>query len=142
MRERRGRWAALLTILAGTLLAAGHFSAASHWMSFVELVGRFVPMNLVLRGVFLTILVVASFGGLVVILAGLLILAGRDISAKLLILLGTGFGLVSFIVALSLAIYRGDLPVQGSNALIVVAIGMTVAARVMLRNPTKRRKRA
>lgn len=141
MREQRRRWAALLAVLAGTLLAAGHFSAASYWISFVELVARFVPMNLVLRVVFLAVVVVAAFGGFAVIFGGLLILGRRDLSAKLLILLGTGFGLVSFAVAISLAIYRGDLPVQGSNVLIIIAIGMSVAARVMLREPRTSRKR-
>ncbi len=141
MRERRRRSAALLSILAGALLAAGHFSGAPHWVSFLELVARFIPMNLVLRGVFVAVLVVASFGGIAVILGGLLILGRRDLLAKLLILLGTGFGLVSFVVAISLAVYRGDLPVYGGNALIVIAIGMSVAARVILREPRTSRKR-
>ncbi len=141
MWDRRRKTAAFLAILAGTLLQAGHFSAVTHWLDFIELVTRFIPMNPLLRGVFTVVILIASLGGIAVILGGLLILWRRALVARLLILFGTGFGLVSFLVTVMLVIYRGDLPVLGSNLLIVLAVGLSVAARWLLRGSSPRRNR-
>ncbi len=141
MRDRRRRRAAFLAILAGALLEAGHFNAVTHWLDFIELITRFIPMNPLLRGVFMVIILIASLGGIAVILGGLLILWRHALPARLLILFGTGFGLISFFVTIMLVIYRGDLPVLGSNVLIVLAVGMSVAARWLLREPRANRKR-
>lgn len=124
---------AFLAFLSGTLLMAGHFSGAPYWLDLLEAVARFVEVTPLLRVLFLAILAVASLGGLAVVAGGLLILEERLLWAKLLILLGTGFGLLSFAFALVLLILRGDLPVIGHPVVSIVGVGLSVAARLRAR---------
>lgn len=134
------RQAAFLALLSGALLMAGHFSGAPYWRDLLLAVARFVEVGPLLRALFFTILAVASFGGAVVILGGLLILEGRLLTAKLLILLGTGFGLLSFVFGLALLLLRGDLPVAGNSGVVLVGVGLSVAARLRARGRRYRKR--
>ncbi len=131
MVARVKRQASFLAVISGSLLLAGHFSGASRWEAIVGVLGQFVEITLPLQIAFLVIIAVSSLGGAIVILGGLLILEDRTRLAKLLILLGTGFGIISFFLVLGLAAFRGDLPVASTPLVVVVGIGLSIAARLL-----------
>ncbi len=133
MVKRNLRQGAFLAFLSGTLLMAGHFSGAPYWRDLLEAVARFVEVTPLLRALFLAVLAVASLGGLAVVAGGLLILEKRLLPAKILILLGTGFGLLSFVAGLVLLVLRGDLPVAGHPVVVLVGVGLSVVARFRAR---------
>ncbi|MCJ2519782.1 MAG: hypothetical protein LN412_02390 [Candidatus Thermoplasmatota archaeon] len=133
MVSRVKRKASLLALLSGSLLLAGHFSGAARWSIVIGIVSSFVTVTPLLRFLFLAIIWISSLGGAAVILGGLLVLEERILLAKLLILLGTGFGIVSFVIVLVLAIYRGDLPVASGPFVVMAGIGLSIAARFLMR---------
>ncbi|MFQ5837520.1 MAG: hypothetical protein ACE5HJ_01890 [Thermoplasmata archaeon] len=130
----KGRRASFLAVLSGSLLLAGHFSGASRWQAVIDTISGFIEVTLFLRYLFLAIIVIASAGGASVILGGLMILEGRVLLARLLILLGTGFGLVSFLMVLSLAVIGGDLPMAGGTVVVLIGIGLSILARFHARD--------
>ncbi len=133
MANKRMRQASFLAILSGALLLAGHISGAVYWRELLQGLARFIQVGPLLHWVFVSIVAVASLGGAIVVLGGLLILEGRPLTARVLILLGTGFGIISFLLALTLMLIRGDLPVAGNPVVVMVAIGLSVAARLRAR---------
>jgi hypothetical protein len=134
MPGRSRRRAAFLAVLSGSILLAGHFSAATRWRSFIDVIEGFVEVTPALRVLFLAVILIASAGGATVILGGLLIIEGRILLARLLILLGTGFGLFSFLLALILAGYRGDLGASSRAVAVLSGIGLSVLARYLARD--------
>lgn len=133
LKERRRRQAAFLAVLSGVLLLAGHFSGAAQWEQMLRTAARFVPVTLPVRLLFLAVLFVASVGGGLVVTAALLILQGRLLLGRLLILLGTGFGIVSFLYVLAVAIVEGDLLQTRNSVVVAVGVGLSVAARLRAR---------
>lgn len=130
---RRKRRAAFLAVLSGSILMAGHFSSVNRWEDVLGVMGDFVGTGALVRVGFWVLLALASLGGLAVILGGLLILNDRLLLAKTLILLGTGFGLISFLLILALVVYRGNLPVTGNSLILLAALGLSIVARIEAR---------
>ncbi len=130
MVPRKRRHASFLAVLSGSMLMAGHFSGASRWRDVIGWISDFIEVSPILRLTFLAIISISSLGGAAVILGGLLIFENRTLLGRLLILLGTGFGVVSFLLVLGLLAFRGNLPVAGSSLFVLIGIGLSIVARV------------
>lgn len=129
MKDRRREGAGFLALVSGALLLAGHFSGAAQWEALLALLDRFVDLTPPVRLLFLAVLAVASLGGVAVLAGGVLILEERLLLGRLLILLGTGVGLLSFLLFLGPALLEGSLLALGSSGVVAVGIGLSIAAR-------------
>jgi len=142
MRGRRLKGndrAAILAVIAGVLfLLVGWTGARSVGHFFALLVEIFGPRPLLLA-VALVFVSIASLGGIAVFIGGWLFHRDRVRPGKILILLGTGAGLVSFILYSILLILRpGQILAQEGVVPVMVGIILTVAARAKARPVAQR----
>lgn len=127
--RRAGGWA----ILGGVLLELGHFSGVGFWAAILRLLTSRFPGNVVIGGVGLVILLIASLGGIAVIIAGVLLLRGHARTARWLIGFGAGFGLLSFLIYLGSSILQGDALLSFNTTIVLVGLFLAIYARGMAR---------
>lgn len=100
MSRKINQEAGLYAILGGVLMLIAGTTGASTWAQIGEIVIDITEMQF-LGIVFQILVMIGSFGGLVVILGGLLIhgmLAESVLGGKILITIGAGFSLISLII--------------------------------------------
>lgn len=122
----RNRTAFLLALIGGIclLIAGVSGGVAIYAFAFAEISAHFPQLTSVL-GILLAVLtLIASFGGVAVIVGGIMILGGRITSGKLFIGLGAGFGIFSIIVGLATGLAQGWGLV--ASAVAVFAAGQTI----------------
>ena len=136
---RRNDKAAILAIMAGVLfLLVGYTGArgVDHFFGlFVDVFGP-VPG---LRVVAFVLVSIASLGGIVVLIGAWLFHRDQFWSGQLLILLGTGAGLISLILFLVLLVTRpGRILAHETAVPVLIGVVLSVSARVIARPPARR----
>jgi len=103
------RFAFLLALVAGILmiLAGMTGSVGILGLAFAELQAHFPQYANIIGLVLMILTVIASFGGIAVIIGGFLVLGGRVTTGKLLIGLGAGIGLITVVIGLVSGLVQG-----------------------------------
>lgn len=96
-------------IAAGFLLLISGTSGLATWQTIKEFVLTFIIDNLYVQYGFAFLILIASLGGLSVIIGGLLIGAKRVTTGKIIIGIGAGMGLLGFLISLLIAIAQESL---------------------------------
>lgn len=130
----RLRRAAGWAILGGVLLEFGHFSAIGLWQSILSLLLSLFPRAAaIIRVLGLPILLVASLGGLAVIIAGVLFLRGHTATGRLLIGFGAGFSILSFLIYLAFAVVGRSVVLSGNTVVVLAGLLLAIYARGLAR---------
>lgn len=94
MNEKQSFRVLILSLISGILLLVSGTTGAAAWSRLGELVVVVVPLDLV-KTLFVVLVFVASFGGIVVLLGGYALYKQNVWLGSLLITLGTGTGMVT-----------------------------------------------
>ena len=101
----------------------------------METIKSFVTENVVdneaVQIAFIVLVLVASLGGIAVIVGGLLIDKGKVGAGKLLITLGTGLGLIGLLVSLAVAVKEESLTVGGFLSVGAIGVILSIVARAV-----------
>ena len=128
MLKKSNKTAKRLAIISGILL----FISGINGVGFVELVGRLVATyisdNTVIMTAFAVLILIASFGGITVIVGGILIGRGRTTTGKILVRLGSGVGILSLIGHVFLAIYSQNASIASFLSIGMMGIILAVIA--------------
>ena len=121
----------IIAIVAGILLLIAGLSG----MAAMETIKSFVTENVVdneaVQIAFIVLVLVASLGGIAVIVGGLLIDNGKVGTGKLLICLGAGLGLIGLIVSLAVAVKEESLTVGGFLSVGAIGVILSIVARAV-----------
>lgn len=121
--------ATILAAVSGILLLLSGVTGASQWrrtFAFLEIVLGPSVVLFVVRVIFVAL---GSVGGIFVLLGAYAFREKRIRLGKVLILLGTGFTLVSLILYVILQLQHGDLPFVGAGALGATGVVLSIVAR-------------
>lgn len=102
MAEIRNKLAMYLALVGGVLLLGVGLTGAATWETIQNFVGTIIGDHWALSLLFQILIIIASLGGLAVIIGGVLIGRGRTLPGKILIKLGTGVGLIGLLLAIAL----------------------------------------
>ena len=121
----------IIAMVAGILLLIAGLSG----MAAMETIKSFVTENVVdneaVQIAFIVLVLVASLGGIAVIVGGLLIDKGKVGAGKLLITLGTGLGLIGLLVSLAVAVKEESLTVGGFLSVGAIGVILSIVARAV-----------
>ena len=128
----RNTVAMYLAIVAGVLLLGAGVTGVATWETIRSFVISFLGSHWVLIFLFQVLIFIASLGGVAVICGGVLIGAGRTSIGKLLILLGTGVGLIGLLLAVALPWFQqGGTTLALGTSTGTVGIVLSIAARII-----------
>jgi ABC-type multidrug transport system fused ATPase/permease subunit len=109
----------ILLLIAGVAGGVGVYAIAFTWIE------AHIPSLTNVLGILLAVLtIIASLGGVAVIVGGIMILGGRITSGKLFIGLGAGVGIFGIIIALTTGLVQGLSFIASAEA--VFATGQTL----------------
>jgi ABC-type multidrug transport system fused ATPase/permease subunit len=122
----RQRTAFLLALAGGIcmLVAGVSGGVAIYAFAFNQISAELPQLATVLGYLLAALTIIASLGGIAVIVGGIMILGGRITSGKLFIGLGAGFGIFSVIVGLATGLAQGWGLVASAEA--IFATGQTL----------------
>jgi hypothetical protein len=122
----RLRTAFLLALVGGILLLVAGVSGGVgiYAFAFAEISSLYPSLASVLGALLAVLTVIASFGGVAVIVGGILILGSRVTTGKLFITLGAGVGIFGIIIGLATGLAQGWGLV--ASAMAVFATGQTL----------------
>ncbi len=121
--------AGVLAIVGGILLFAGQFTGAARWAALRDTLAELIEITPPIETLFFVIIGIASLGGIVAILAGVLLLRGQSALPRLLILLSIGFGILGFLFYIVPQVLEGAFPLIGESVLVTVGIALALGAR-------------
>ncbi len=110
------------------MLIAG-ISGAASWDRVLDFVQRRLGGEGGLRIVAYLLVAIASLGGLLVILATILVSNDRVRSGRALIWLGTGFGLIGLALFMLVHLERQELPFASGIGLGAIGVILSIVAR-------------
>ena len=125
--KKSNKTAKRLAIIAGILLLLSGITG----VGFIERIGWFVSTittNYLVMLSFTILLLIASFGGLTVIVGGILIGRSKVTLGIILIRLGSGVGILSLIAQAFLAIYSKNLSITSITSIAAIGIILSVIA--------------
>ena len=119
-----------LSIISGLLLVLSGTTGIATWSRIAGIVLNVVDME-PLRIAFIIIMIMASLGGITVIIGGYLIMRRYDRAGGLLVLVGSGSGIISLSINMVLAFITGDLTFGWFLSSATLGIILAVAVQVM-----------
>jgi len=132
MVKTRYKTAAMIAIVAGLLLLVSGIAGAGTWRSvkdgFEENVMELDPT---MELVFNIVIALGALGGLLVIFAGMMLMKGLKRTARILITIGVGIGLIGLIIALLVAMHDGTTASFLSPSTGLIGIVLSIVARMM-----------
>jgi signal transduction histidine kinase len=137
----RNRTAAIIAIIGGILLLIGGSTGMAGFLSELsniiqDLLGG---ENQVVATIFWILIIIATLGGLAVIIGGLLIYKNHIIIGKILITLGAGMGIIGLIISLISALAQGE-SIQFFSWLTTSFLGVGIVLTLVARFMAKREK--
>ena len=127
----RNKKAMIIAIIAGILLLIAGINGIATWETIKDFVLDNIGENEVIEIIFVILILIASLGGLAVIIGGLLFGKDKVRTGKLLIALGAGLGIIGLIVSIVIAIYE-ESPIIGSFFSIgAIGLIMSIIARMI-----------
>jgi len=132
MTKTRYKTAAMLAIVAGLLLLVSGIAGAGTWQSVKEgFEENVMELDSTMELVFNIVIALGALGGLLVIFAGLLLMRGLKRTARILITIGVGIGLIGFIIALLVAVHDGTTLSFLSPSTGLIGVVLSIVARMM-----------
>ena len=132
MTKTRYKTAAMLAIVAGLLLLVSGIAGAGTWQSVKDgFEENVMELDSTMELVFNIVIALGALGGLLVIFAGLLLMKGLKRTARILITIGVGIGLIGFIIALLVAMHDGTTVSFLSPSTGLIGIVLSIVARMM-----------
>ena len=129
-RKEANRKAGALAIVAGIFLLVEGLTGAAAWQAVKDYVTATFPGNASMELVFGILILLASIGGILVIIGGGLFMKEKVGGGKALILLGVGMGLIGLIITLLVVMEGKETLHLASIGLGFVGIVLSVAARM------------
>lgn len=127
--------AAIIAIIAGILLIVAGVSGATRWDRLEDFVKELFGGNILIKLIFYIFVALGSLGGLLVIIGGLLMKSDRVGGGKALILIGTGFGIITLLVVIAMHLRRGEVPFASGIGPGAVGIILSIVARFKAQVP-------
>jgi hypothetical protein len=124
--------AAVVAWAGGVLMVIAGVSGASTWKTLRSVVERLIGQGFAVEAVFFVLIALASLGGLLIIIGGVLLWQGKLDGGRLLIFLGTGLGLIGLVLFVVLHVLRGAIPAVGFHWVGFVGVVLSIASRHMV----------
>lgn len=99
-----------LAMISSFLLFISGTTGVSSWLKIEDVVLKYVNFEFIYV-IFFLLLIVASFGGIAVFIAGIFILKEKAFLGDLFILLGTGAGLMGFLFNLIISVSTSNFSI-------------------------------
>jgi len=137
----RNRTAAIIAVIGGILLLIGGSTGMAGFLRELsnivqDLMGG---ENQAVATIFWILIIIATLGGLAVIIGGLLIYKNHIIIGKILITLGAGMGIIGLIISLISALAQGET-IQFFSWLTTSFLGVGIILTLVARFMAKRDK--
>lgn len=123
--------AVIIAIIAGILLLISGISGLAAWETIKDFVTENIIDNNIVQIVFSILILIASFGGISVIIGGLLIGKDKKRTGRLFIALGAGMGLIGLLVTIIVAFTQGSLTVGSFFSIGMIGLILSIVARRM-----------
>ena len=131
--------AALIGTIGGVLMIIAGFSGAARLDMILDLVSKVIGPDVWIRVVSYILVGMASLGGVLVILGSVLISYNRIFSGRVLIWLGTGFGIITFILFLIVQSEGIDTALAGGAGLKLAGVVLAIIAQIKAKAVPRRR---
>jgi len=129
------RTAGAIGILAGVLMLLAGASGAAAWSDILSFLEARLGSSAVINIFALVIVLIASLGGLAVIIGSALIASNRVRGGRLLIALGAGFGLIGLIIFVVVSLEKRELPFVTGIGFGALGLILSIVARFKSRLP-------
>jgi hypothetical protein len=127
----RNKAAMGVAIAAGLLLLIEGVSGFATWTTIKEFVTNNVIDNEIVLYIFVILILIASLGGIAVIIGGLLIGKNKVKTGKFIIALGAGLGLIGLIVSIIIGVSEGSFTLNSLITLGAIGLILSIVARMM-----------
>lgn len=129
----------VLALVAGILILFAGYNGARRLDAILDAIAQFVGPNPAFRILSFVLLALASLGGALVIVAGILIRKDRVRMGRFLITLGTGFSVLGLILFIVTNLEREHIPLVQGFGPGAAGVILSVAARLTSKVPERRR---
>ena len=120
-----------VAILGGILLLISGVNGIVTWETIKAFVTAHIMDNFIVQIVFAILILIASLGGIAVIIGGVLIGKNKVGTGKFLIAIGAGLGLIGLIVSIIISVMEGSLTIGTFLSIGMVGLVLSIVARVM-----------
>ena len=129
--SERNKIAMIIAIVAGTLLSVAGMSGIAEWEAIKTFVTAHIIDDIAVQIIFAILILIASLGGISVIIGGLLIGKNRVRTGKFTISLGAGMGLIGLIVSIVVAVMENSLIIGEFMSVGGIGLILSIVARVV-----------
>lgn len=121
-----------VAIAGGICLIIAGITGATSMENIRDIVAENVTTDETVKDVFNWLIWIAGFGGLAVILGGVLVGYDYEGVGKFLIALGAGMGLLGFIIAIIVWAFGGGNIMGGASLIGIIGVVLSIVARQMV----------
>ncbi len=129
--------AAIIGVVGGVMMLLVGASGAVAWQQVVDFLQSRLGTDAVIQTLAYILILIASMGGLAVMLGSTLFLTKHVRAGRLLITLGAGFGLIGLIVFIFVRLEHEEFSIAGIG-LGMVGLVLSIIARLKSKIPDKR----
>jgi drug/metabolite transporter (DMT)-like permease len=130
--------AAIIGVVGGVMMILVGASGAAAWAQVVDFLQRKLGTDAVVQALAYILILIASMGGLAVMLGSTLFLTRHVRAGRLLIALGAGFGLIGLIVFIFVRLEHEEFSIAGIG-LGMVGLVLSIIARLKSKVQDERR---
>lgn len=127
----KNRKAMGIAIVAGILLLISGVNGVVTWETIKSFVSTHVIDNIIVQFVFAILILIASLGGIAVIIGGILIGKNKVRSGKIIIALGAGLGLIGLIVSILISVIEESFTIGAFLSIGMIGFILSIVARVV-----------
>jgi hypothetical protein len=131
----RNTAAMVLAIIAGALLILSGVDGIGMWELIKGFVTSYLIDHIAVQLIFAAVIFIASLGGVSVIIGGLLIGKERLTTGKLLVMLGTGMGIIGLAAAIVVDYESGNFAIENYLSLGMIGVILSIIARSIAGKP-------
>ena len=127
----KNKKAMFIAIVAGILLLISGISGLAAWETIKDFVIEHITDNEIVQIVFSVLILIASFGGVSVIVGGFIIGKNSVRTGKFLIALGAGMGLIGLLISVIVAYMQESLTIGSFFSIGAVGLILSIVARMI-----------
>lgn len=129
-----------LAIISGLLLLLSGGSGVAAIKMLAEILFSIIPENKLLIWMFTFLIIIASFGGITVMIGGFLIGKHKVTLGRILIQLGSGMGVLGLLLMILVAIINGRFIMGSFFSIGTLGVTLSVIAVLVSKKPKKKKK--
>jgi hypothetical protein len=126
-----------LAIISSFFLFLSGTTGVNHWMKIEEIITSYIAFQFI-NVIFIVILIVASLGGISVLIGGILLLKKKQLLGNLLITLGAGAGLIGFLFNILISILTLNFSISSYLSYSSIGIFFALFAKFLSTNIKKK----